>query len=98
MGSYKLFSVLFLGCGKIPGRTPKEKVSTKSVLDSVDKKIIGNAKKNSGANIAKILSPLRSPEWSDQSLRYRLNTLVRDGFLKIEKTRTGQVLVFPVDP
>jgi len=97
LGSYKLFSVLFLGREKIPRRTSKEKAGTKVVLDSVDKAILGNVKKNSGANIAKILSPLRSPKWSDQSLRYRLNTLVRDGFLKLEKTRTGQVLVFPMD-
>jgi DNA-binding Lrp family transcriptional regulator len=88
--------VSFLGREKIPPRSEKE-TAVKPNLDLMDKAILKNVKENSGANVAKILSPLRSPEWSDPSLRYRLNTLVRDGFLKLEKTRTGRVLVFPIE-
>lgn len=80
----------------MPKRNEK-KTATKPLLDLMDQSILKNAKKTPGANIAKITGPLRSPDWSDPSLRYRLRTLVRDGFLKLEKTRTGQVLVFPLE-
>ena len=74
-----------------------KKTGSKPVLDELDKAIISSSKRNAGKNIAIILAPLRSPECSDPSLRYRVNTLARDGFLKLEKTRTGRVLVFPID-
>jgi hypothetical protein len=86
----------FLGSEKIPPTSDK-KVALEPVLDSLDENILENANKNSGANIAKIIHPLRGPEWSDPTLRNRLHSLARDGFLRLEKTRTGKVLVFPIE-
>lgn len=66
-------------------------------MDPLDEAILENVSKTPGANVATILGPLRSPELSDPLLRYRLNTLSRDGFLKMVKVRTGRVLVYPIE-
>lgn len=67
------------------------------IRDSTDEKILCIAKKNPGKNVATILKPLRCPEWSEPGLRLRIKGLARDGYLRLEKTRTGKVLVFPIE-
>jgi hypothetical protein len=66
-----------------------------AVLDNLDKKILSGAQKNPGTNIATLLRPLRGSEWTDPGLRLRVKSLAKDGYLRLQKTRTGKVLVYP---
>ncbi len=66
-------------------------------MDDLDRQILANAKRTPGSNIATLLKPFRGPEWTEPGLRYRLMTLVRDNYLRLEKTRTGRVRVYPIE-
>lgn len=65
------------------------------VLDEIDREILERVTNFPGAHAAAILNPLRTEKQGDPTLRYRINTLARDGYLRLEKTRSGKLLVYP---
>jgi hypothetical protein len=65
------------------------------VLDEIDREILKRVNEFPGAHAATILNPLRTEKHGEPILRYRINTLARDGYLKLEKTRSGKLLIYP---
>jgi hypothetical protein len=69
-----------------------------NVRDPLDSGILERCEKNQGATVAEILRPLRAvSKLSDVGLRKRLYSLADAGFLRLERTRQGRVLVY-VEP
>jgi hypothetical protein len=67
------------------------------VLDEIDREILRRVDEIPGAPAGTILNPLRTEKQGDPFLRYRIKTLCRDGYLSLEKTRSGTLLVYPAN-
>jgi hypothetical protein len=65
------------------------------VLDEIDREILERVNEFPGAPAGTILNPLRTEKQGDPFLRYRIKTLARDGYLRLEKTRSGKLLIYP---
>jgi hypothetical protein len=75
-----------------------ENMNALNVSDPLDCGILERCEKNQGATVAEILRPLRAvSDLSDVGLRKRLYSLADAGFLRLERTRQGRILVY-VEP
>lgn len=66
-------------------------------LDTIDTQIRSNAKRTPSSHISAILRPLQGQTLTDEGLRIRVKKLAKAGYLKLEKTPRGKVLVFPTE-
>ena len=68
-----------------------------NAMDDIELKILSEVQRSPGENIATLLRSFCGLDWTTGHQRC-VKTLARDGYLKLQKTRAGRVLVFPLEP